>query len=171
MKKEYHQGNRNLIAAIYEKYSDDVKRYFASYTHDTMRAEDMLHDLFIKMMQLDIITETTAHNLLFVMAKHTIIDDARRQSFMRKQQENLRYSMNSMEVSACVKAETSEILALEQQKLSQMATKRARVYKMYRHEELSASEIAQRLDLSIRTVEAHIYIATKEMRTYLKRII
>lgn len=171
MEKEYHTKNRSLIGAIYEKYGDDVKRYLLSYTHDIMRAEDMLHDLFLKVMQLDIITENTARNLLFVMARRVIIDDARHQAYVRKQQESLLYTMNGMEASACAKVETADILAFEQRKLSKMAPKRARVYSMYRHGGLSTEEIARKLDLSIRTVEAHIYLSTKEMKTYLRNII
>ena len=52
-----------------------------------------------------------------------------------------------------------------------MAPKRAQVYEMYRHEELSTGEIADKLKLSRRTVEAHIYLSTKEMKNRLRKII
>lgn len=66
--------NRDLVAKMYEEHAEDIKRYLLSYTHDLMKAEDMLHDLFIKVMQLDLITAGTARNLLLTMARRMILD-------------------------------------------------------------------------------------------------
>lgn len=52
-----------------------------------------------------------------------------------------------------------------------MAPKRAEVYELFRHEELSAKEIASRMGISRRTVETHIYLSTKDVRKEVKRII
>lgn len=83
MEQDYNLQNRGLVASIYEKYYADLKQYLVSYTHDVMAAEDMLQDLFIKVMSLDVISENTAKNLIFVMAKRMIIDDARHKAFVR----------------------------------------------------------------------------------------
>lgn len=57
--------NRSVVSSIYKKYYTDLKQYLLSYTHDVMAAEDMLQDLFIKVMSLDVISEETARSLLF----------------------------------------------------------------------------------------------------------
>ena len=77
MERNDNLQNRSVVASIYKKYYSDLKQYLVSYTHDVMAAEDMLQDLFIKVMSLDVISEDTAKNLLLVMAKRMIIDDAR----------------------------------------------------------------------------------------------
>lgn len=76
--------NREMVASIYRRYYMDIKMYLLSYTHDEMAAEDMLQDLFIKVMSLEVITLETAKNLLLVMAKRMIIDDARHKAFVRE---------------------------------------------------------------------------------------
>lgn len=146
--------------------------YLLSYTHDVMAAEDMLQDLFIKVMSLDVITIETAKNLLLVMAKRMIIDDARHKAFVRESSHDIASWMNlSFEQSPAVRIEARDMLSFESLRLAEMPKKRANIYKMYKHDEISADEIAQRLNLSKRTVETHIYLSTKEMKEYLRKIV
>lgn len=164
--------NRSVISSIYKKYYSDLKQYFVSYTHEMMAAEDMLQDLFIKVMSLDIISEETAKNLLFVMAKRMIIDDARHQAFVRETEKQLACSMSSMDNNSVVRrVEAADILSFEQKHLAKMPAKRAAIYNMYKHEEMTTDEIVEKLQLSKRTVETHIYLSTKDMKTYLRNII
>ncbi len=164
--------NRKVVESVYKMYYADLKLYLLSYTHDVMAAEDMLQDLFIKVMSLDVITLETSKNLLFVMAKRMIIDDARHKAFVRESCRDMASCMASgFEQSPAVRIEARDMLRFESQKLAAMAKKRANIYKMYKHEEISADEIAQRLNLSKRTVETHIYLSTREMKRYLSKII
>ncbi len=164
--------DRDQIASIYKKYYTDLKQYLVSYTHDVMAAEDMLQDLFIKVMSLDVITDETAKNLLFVVAKRMIIDDARHKAFVRETEKQMMYSMSSMDCSSMVhRVEAADILSFEQKHLAEMPAKRARIYKMYKHDCMTTDEIMAQLQLSKRTVETHIYHSTKEMREYLRKII
>ncbi len=172
MEREYNLQNRDLVASIYEKYYTDLKQYLVSYTHDVMAAEDMLQDLFIKVMNLDMISDDTAKNLLFVMAKRMIIDDARHKAFIRESEKQMRLSMSSMDGNSVVRRiEAADILSLESKHLAEMPAKRAHIYKMYKHEGMTTDEIVEKLQLSKRTVETHIYLSTKDMKAYLRKII
>nr|WP_302348972.1 sigma-70 family RNA polymerase sigma factor [uncultured Prevotella sp.] len=172
MEREYNLQNRDLVASIYEMYYTDLKQYFVSYTRDVMAAEDMLQDLFVKVMNLDVIAHDTAKNLLFVMAKRMIIDDARHKAFVRETEKQMQLSMGSMDNNSVVRRiEAADILLLESKHLAEMAPKRAHIYKMYKHEGCTADEIAEQLNLSKRTVESHIYLSTKDMKAYLRKII
>ena len=172
MEREYNLQNRDLVASIYEKYYTDLKQYLVSYTHDVMAAEDMLQDLFIKVMNLDMISDDTAKNLLFVMAKRMIIDDARHKAFIRESEKQMRLSMSSMDGNSVVRRiEAADILSLESKHLEEMPAKRAHIYKMYKHEGMTTDEIVEKLQLSKRTVETHIYLSTKDMKAYLRKII
>ncbi len=164
--------NRDVVASIYKMYYVDIKMYLLSYTHDVMAAEDMLQDIFLKVMSLDIINLETAKNLLLVMAKRMIIDDARHKAFVRESHRDIASSMDShYEQSPAVRVEARDMLDFESKRLAVMPKKRANIYKMYKHDEFTADEIAQQLNLSKRTVEAQIYNSTKEMKAYLRKII
>ena len=172
MKHDNNQQNQDIVASIYSMYYNDLKLYLLSYTHDVMAAEDMLQDLFIKVMSLEVISEDTAKNLLLVMAKRMIIDDARHKAFVRETEKQLMASMESMDHSSMVqRIEAADILSFERQHLAEMPAKRAAIYKMYKHEEMTTDEIVEKLQLSKRTVETHIYLSTKDMKSYLRKII
>lgn len=172
MERNDNLQNRGMVASIYKKYYTDLKQYLVSYTHDVMAAEDMLQDLFVKVMSLDVISDETAKNLLFVMAKRMIIDDARHKAFVCESEKQMAHSMSSMEsYSMARRIEAADILSFERRHLAEMAPKRAHIYKMYKHEGLTTDEIVEKLNLSKRTVETHIYLSTKDMKAYLRKII
>ena len=164
--------NRDIVASVYTQYASDLKRYFLSYTHDVMAAEDMVQDLFMKVMNLDVIAEDTTHSLIFVMARRMTIDDARHKAYVRKAKHDLMLTASCYDSYSVVrKMSCDEIRSAEQVALQRMAPKRAEVYGLFRHEELSAKEIASRMGISRRTVETHIYLSTKEVRQEVKKII
>lgn len=172
MERNNNLQNRSLVSLIYKKYYTDLMQYLMSYTHDVMAAEDMLQNLFMKVMSLDVISEESAKNLLFVMAKRMIIDDARHKAFVRESEKQLALSMSDMEDhSMAHRIEAADILSFEQRHLAEMPTKRANIYKMYKHEGMTTDEIVEKLQLSKRTVETHIYHSTKDMKAYLRKII
>ncbi len=171
MEKTNNPNNRELIASLYKNHAQELKRYLLSYTHDIMQAEDMLHDIFIKVMGIDVISDTTSRSLLFTTARNMIADDARHKVYVRRHAEAVRYGMDRAESSVARRVEAADLLAIERTLVGRMAPKRARVYNMYRHDELSADEIALRLNISKRTVETHLYLSSKEIKNLMKNII
>ena len=69
--------NHEVVASIYKRCYGKLLAYLAGCTHDTMDAEDMAQDIFVKMLSIGVVTEATAEALLFVMARRMVIDDAR----------------------------------------------------------------------------------------------
>ena len=119
MQHDNIQQNRELVASIYKMYYNDLKLYFLSYTHDVMAAEDMLQDLFVKVMSLDIISLNTAKNLLLVMAKRMIVDNARHKAIVRESERNISYTMGSLfEQSPAQRVEAADILSFESRHLN-----------------------------------------------------
>jgi RNA polymerase sigma-70 factor (ECF subfamily) len=57
-----------------------------------------------------------------------------------------------------------EIELLVQYTIEQMPPQRKEIIKMSRYKGMSNAEISEALNLSIRTVERHIYLALKELK-------
>lgn len=162
----------NQIGNLYKRYYHDLKMYMMGYTHDEMRAEDMVQDLFIKAMGVDSITPKTAGHLLFIMAGRMIVDDARHKAFVRRLHDGVAEVMDKYDsVSVVERITCRQIEEHEERRLLTMAPQRALVYRMWRKEDLTAGEIADRLNLSKRTVENHLYLSRKEMKESLKHVI
>lgn len=172
MAKEINHRKSDAVSTIYLEHRPALLRYLVSYTKDTMDAEDMLHNLFIKLMSVDIINPVTVKNLLFVMARRMIIDDALHKAFVRRSVEGYRRTRSQDDGNALSRRlEAADIVSLVDRKLAAMPPRRARIYMMYKHCDMSAKDIAENLKISRRTVEAHIYASNLEMRSYLRKII
>ena len=171
-KGENIRCSSDALSRIYEENRPALMRYLFSYTRDTMDAEDMLHDLFLKLLSIDIINPSSVRNLLFTMARRLIIDDALHKAFVRRSVEGYsRCHSEGDEGSGERAVEEKDLVFLVNRKLSSMPERRARIYLMSRHYGMGAGEIAARLGLSRRTVESHIYTGSVEMKAYLKKII
>lgn len=161
----------DLIARIYEQYLGELKLYFLAYTHNEMEAEDLVHNLFMKLMRVDLIVESTVRHLLFTTAHRMIIDDVRHKYYVRQAEIRMK---NGMELACPTdvydKMERDQLLALEERKLNTMPKKRANAYRLWR-EEKSMQEIAAALNISRRTAEAHVYHATCEMKEFFRKAV
>jgi RNA polymerase sigma factor (sigma-70 family) len=162
--------NRDVVATLYTRYYTDLRQYFVSYTHDMMAAEDMVQNLFVKVMDLDVIVMETAGNILFTMAHNMVIDDARHKAYVRLAHERLYDRMERQTTTEARRVEQRDLLQLADRRLEQINDKRARVFRMFRYDGLSAKEIAQELNINTRTVETDIYLSTKDVKTYLRKI-
>lgn len=158
-----------LVARIYEQYQPELKLYFVNYTHNMMEAEDMAQDLFLKVLRLDFINESTARNLLFVIARRMVIDDVRHRYYARLAEQRLK---NGAEVTDAFsiydKMERDRVRMLEERHLQTMAVKRAQIYRLWR-EEKSMNEIAEVMHITVRTAETHVYLAMREMKEYIRK--
>lgn len=162
--------NKDTISRIYNMYAEDVKRYFISHFRDVMLAEDMLQDLFLKLIKKDLISEKTARNLLFVIAHRMVIDRIRHLALVQDYQ---RYAMYEMEKSTSntiiSQIDAARIVKMESMCLSQMKEKSAVIYQLFVHEEKSAKEIADEMQMNLRTVEGHVLRSKKTVREYLSK--
>ena len=160
--------NMDTISRIYNMYAEDVKRYFISQFHDVMLAEDMLQDLFLKVMKKDLISEQTAKNLLFVIARRMVIDRIRHLTLVHDYQRYAMYEMGKDANNNIVsQIDAARIVKMESKCLSQMKEKSAKIYQLSVHEEKSAKEIAEEMQMNLRTVEGHIIRSKKTVREYL----
>jgi RNA polymerase sigma-70 factor (ECF subfamily) len=168
----YDNDKREFIGHLYEASRSDLQKYFLAAVHNVEDAEDMVQDLFIKVLGLDILVEETARQVIFVMARCMIIDHYRHRRIVRDSWDNI-FQQESQYVTPSPerRIEAADLLHLEQQHTLGMSHKRALVYNLYRYENMSAKEIAEQIGLNRRTVESHIYMATRDVRDYLRNII
>jgi RNA polymerase sigma factor (sigma-70 family) len=100
-----------------------------------------------------------------------MIDDARHKAFVRQYEKDALAEMNRYDqYSVERRLDAERISRLESARLARMPQKSAQVYELCFHEERSAREIAELMQMNQRTVEGHIYRCRKEMREYLRKV-
>lgn len=130
-------------------------------------AEDVTQDIFLKLIDRPDIWEDTekANNYLFKMAKNHVFNFIRRKKLERTYQSGHSFQYNfedDFEVEN--KYHVKEIELILTYTIEQMPERRKEIFKLSRLEGKSNAQIAELLNMSIRTVERHIYLALADLK-------
>jgi RNA polymerase sigma-70 factor (ECF subfamily) len=161
-----------LIERSYNDYHQTILNYITYRINHKYDAEDLAQDVFIRLIDYKLmLKEETIKYFLFTIARNIVIDYIRR--YYKKQEitsyiydHTVTYSNETEQ-----KFYAKELLSLEKAKLQSFPTQRRTVYILNRFNDKSAADIAEELNLSKRTVENHLMIGRKVMRTYIKQCV
>ena len=165
---------------LFHKYYPTFFAFIKGMTKETAVAEDIAQNIFMKVWlnreKLD--AAKSIRNYLFVLAKHeiynyfrtksrtfTTLKEAIAQTESKGGGGNL-HSRNENEEKLDL-AETAEQVEII---VGKMPPQRQQIFRMSRFEHMPSREIAEQLNLSVRTVDKHLELALKELRKYLNII-
>ena len=158
--------NRRLIGEIYQKIRQEVFSIFrqACIAEDT--CNDLVQEVFIKLLSMDIIVEVQLKGLTITIAYQKRTDYLRRRAIINKVHDDLSWQMERSYTNA--DAEVNDILRVEMKAISCMSDMDCRIYQMARFEEKTADEIVLETGLSKRAVESRIYRTRNLVRRNVK---
>ncbi|MGN1233938.1 MAG: RNA polymerase sigma factor [Candidatus Cryptobacteroides sp.] len=159
------RGNLRVFEEIYERYAPMVLNFVRKLIKDQMRAEDITQNIFMRlyMSRNTLDPKLSLKNWLFVCARNEALDvlrskwskdvekvgDVREDSQIAVPEEEILRKESAAQIRSMVEA---------------LPGQRGKVLKMSKLDELSNDEIAEKLGLSIRTVEKHLELAMKDIR-------
>ena len=161
-------GNKKALSALYDHYWKPL--YLSSYNllHDKETCEEIIQDVFIdlwnKRDRLQI--QTSLKTYLFACVRYKVFAEFRKNK-------NLRFELfENIEERLQNTTPETELIHKELRKqirlvVDNLPDKCRTVYKLSRNERLTHKEIAQRLNISTKTVENHITIALNALRASL----
>ena len=147
--------NRQIIGKTYQKVRQEIFSIFRQACIDMDTCEDLVQDVFLKIMGLDVILEDQLKGMAVKIAYQKRIDYLRRRAIINKVHDKLAWMMERSYTHT--EAEVNDILQVEMKVISTMSEKDAMVYQMTRFEEKTADEIMVATGLSKRAVESRIY--------------
>lgn len=164
--------NDTLFICVYKKFYQIILNYIQFRIKDEDEARDLAQDVFIKVLEYtDMLREDTVKSFLFTITRNVLIDYMRR--FYRKKgmdywlAQEIQVSRNDTEE----KVYMQELQQMEKSILSTFPFQRRIVYMMNAHEGKNITEIADKLHLSRRTVECHLFLGRRSMRQAIKACI
>lgn len=161
-----------LITEYYEEYRRIVFFYICRRIDDRDDAEDLTQDAFLRLLEYRMmIRRDTLKYFLFTIVRNLVNDYLRR---LYKKQEIDRYLYEVLPVS--VTDLESQVIAKDLQrweyrKVATLSEQRRKVYVMSRFQSNSISEISQKLNLSFRTVESHLFVSRRDVREFMRACI
>lgn len=148
---------------IYSRYSRALMKFAMGMVKDRARAEDIVHNIFIRLLScgIEFESEASLRNWLYVCARNEVISTLR-SCWERKVVRVDNYPETAEQVSDdCGGGYDISYL---QSALGSMPEKRAEVFRLSKMERLPNDEIARRMGISVRTVEKHLQLAFKDIR-------
>lgn len=162
-----------IIREAYEVYRMQIHAYIANRIQHKYDAEDLTQDVFVRLLDYtQMIRPETVRYFLFTIARNLVIDHIRR--YYKKQEFDTYASITYAQHTTNETEEVcwaNDLLSLEKRKLETLAPQRQKIYTLIRFEENTIEEIAQKMNLSERTVENHLRLGRKEMRHYIRQCI
>ena len=162
--------NRQIIGQTYSEARNDIYAIFrqAGIAEDT--CEDLVQEVFMKIMGLDVIIASQLKALAVRIAYQKRIDYLRHRAYINKLNADMTgWQMEQTYTNS--EAEVNDILQTEMKVVSTMSRLDSQTYMLSRFEDKTAEEIARTLNLTKRAVESRLYRTRNMVRGEVKRVI
>lgn len=164
--------NRQAFEQFYAEYFKVIRAYIAYRILHKYEAEDLAQDVFVRLLEYgQLINRTTISSFLFTIARNLVNDVLRRhccrEEVMAEWERNVSRSTNSTEQES----DARELSFLYKMQILRLPPQRRQVYELVDCKDWSINKVAAHMNLSVRTVGNHLYIARNEIRTRLSRIL
>ncbi|WP_317194681.1 RNA polymerase sigma-70 factor [Algoriphagus lutimaris] len=163
-------GDEKALEMLFKEYYQPLCRYANSYLEDPADAEEVVQSCFIKLWEKreNISIQSSVKSYLYQIIRNACLNEIKHQKVKKNYgdmitQQGEQHSEASDQ--STLKGELEEKIALALQSLPQQCRL---IFTMSRFEELKYQEIADQLNLSIKTVENQMGKALKLMRTQLQ---
>lgn len=166
-------GDREAFDTLYLHYAPKVEEMAFWMLKSRTEAEDVMQSIMLKVWERkeEIAQMTRFSNYLFTMTKNAIFDIYSRslvhEKYESTQLSSVRYFHDDTLDS---QVETNDLALLISIAVDKMPDQRRRIFRMSRYEGLSNREIAERLRISVKTVENHMTAALGQLRRLLASI-
>lgn len=166
------QGDSQVFRELFDVYYDKIYVFALGFLKSKDDANDLTQEVFIKIWngRGRFAEVRNLDTYIFVMTKNAIYD------FLETRYANVCFdSVDSIEqvddtkpVDLLIEKELQRMIDLT---VGKMPVQRKRIYQMSRMEGLTNHEIAEKLNLSQKTIEYHLSLALKELRNVISMAI
>jgi len=136
------------------------------FTKSSEEAEDIVHDVFVKLWVncMNIRQDETLRSLLFIMAKHLLINAYRSKLNSKVYEEYIIYSDKCTVDDTSYRLEYDEFVKQFRKAIKKLSLTQQKVVVLSRIKQLSNKEIAEKLSLSEQTVKNQLSVGLKALR-------
>ncbi|MGV8093955.1 MAG: RNA polymerase sigma factor [Mangrovibacterium sp.] len=169
--QSFIQGDEKAFEILFEKYHRRLYGFLYSLLKSTEDAEEIVQDTFVKIWEKRhrFREEYTFESFLFKIAKNSFLNHNRKKINTRifHEQYDLMFDLkqNTTEDYLLFK-ETQEII---DSIINEMPPKQREVFILQKVEGLSRKEIAEKLGISVITVDSHLLKANAHLKENLKK--
>ena len=157
---------------IYDQHGRALRNFMYYKTGDLELANDYAQESFTRYWQnYEKVQPAKAKSYIFTVANNLYLDQVSREKVKLKFQNRTKSNESNMETNPEYLYRTDEFKERLEHAISKLPEHRRTIFLMSRIDKFKNKEIAQMLNLSIKTIEKHIATALKDLRYELNDLI
>jgi RNA polymerase sigma-70 factor (ECF subfamily) len=164
-----NKSDEKAFEILFHKYYGILCSFSTKLIHDDVAAEEIVQDFFVKLWEKreQISIETSVKNYFFRSVKNLCLN------FIQHNKTKLRYEQVVIsEVESNFSDDSNypepDLYEKIEESINSLPEKRREIFRLSRQDGLKYHEIAQKLNISIKTVETQMSLALKTLRDKLK---
>ncbi len=160
------ENDRVSFEKIFNKYSERIYYFSIRYLKHKEDAEEITQEVFVRLWNRrhDLKTELSFSSYLFMIAKNAVIDMLRKRQKEAAINEDFDQNIKSPLYEDNKSIEYKELKKIVTDAIQSLPEKRKQIYLLSREEALTYKQIAEKLDISIKTVESHMRLALQQLK-------
>ena len=168
--REIKAGNMFAFDVLYKKYSRKVYSFGYSILKSTEETENLIQDVFLNFWEerLNIEKDSSIKSYIFTLTYNSAVSVMRKKASESKYFEYLKTLQEAREEPVNLELEYNELSARLDMIIKALPQRQKEIYLMHKIEELTYNQIAQRLNISVNTIENHMSRALKTIRRKLE---
>jgi len=164
--KRLKKGDKRAFDLFYGQYSERLYGFAFSLLKNHEDAKEIVQETFLKLWKKreQINPEQSVKAFLFSISYNISIDLIRKRLKDERYRDYLKYQFLFNEPCTENQAGYNELNHELQKIIDELPEQRKKIYKMSREDGLAHNEIAEKLNITAKTVENHINLALKTIR-------
>ena len=158
-------GDKKAFKKLFQKYSDRIYYFTISYIRNKEESEEITQEVFVKLWnkRFELKPELSFSSFLFMIAKNSVIDLLR-----KKKKETFLGEEFITDIKDSNKnydsPEYQELKKIIDVSIQELPEKRKNIYLMSRDHGMTYKQIADELNISVKTVESHMRLALQQLK-------
>ncbi|MCG8310097.1 MAG: RNA polymerase sigma-70 factor [Cytophagales bacterium] len=162
------KDDKEAFNLLFYMYAEKLFKFSLTFFNDEAEAEEIVQEVFLKIWlnRQAIRNPATFNSYIYTIAKNLIFNNLKKNIY-KKKYESFFYS-NGEKYRNDTENEVfyEETRRMIDKALDQLPRKRKEVFLMSRRDGLKNREIAEKLDISIKTVETHMSLTLKYLKSH-----
>ncbi|SEK55968.1 RNA polymerase sigma-70 factor [Olivibacter domesticus] len=160
------QGNEEVFESVFKQHFNNLHAYAFTILKDAVSAEEVVQSLFLKLWEKkDVLTiQTSLKSYLYRATYNDCMNILKHLQVRQRHQDHVSYFHDRTSENASSRLQENELKNELQKAINLLPEKCRTIFQMSRFEELKYQEIADQLDISIKTVENQMGKALKILR-------